>query len=114
MAIATTSSTLDQHPFVVRLSHQFDLGAADLKSLDAIIDGELVIRRRRDLIVDGYEYRKLSFVKEGFAVRYKLLRNGKRQILNVILPGDIVGLPGSFYQRAVYSVTAITDLRMHV
>jgi hypothetical protein len=37
-----------------------------------------------------------------------------RQILNVILPGDIVGLPGSFYERAVYSVTAITDLRMNV
>ena len=47
-------------------------------------------------------------------MRYKLLRNGKRQILNVVLPGDIVGLPGSFYERAVYSVSAITDLRMHV
>lgn len=47
-------------------------------------------------------------------MRYKLLRNGKRQILNVVLPGDIVGLPGSFYERAVYAVTAITDLRMHV
>lgn len=28
------------------------LSAADLKGLDAIIDGELVIRKRRDLIVD--------------------------------------------------------------
>ena len=74
----------------------------------------MLIRKRRDLIVDGYEYRKLCFVKDGYAVRYKLLRNGKRQILNVILPGDIVGLPGSFYERAVYSVTAITDLRMNV
>lgn len=34
-------------------------------------------------------------MKDGYAVRYKLLRNGKRQILNVILPGDVVGLPGS-------------------
>jgi CRP-like cAMP-binding protein len=42
------------------------------------------------------------------------LRNGKRQIINVILPGDIIGLPGSFYERAVYSVTAIIDLRMNV
>jgi CRP-like cAMP-binding protein len=90
------------------------LSAADLKSLDAIIDGEITIRRRRDLVVDGYEYRKLGFVKEGYAMRYKLLRNGKRQILNVILPGDVVGLPGSFHDRALYSVTAISDLRMHV
>jgi CRP-like cAMP-binding protein len=105
---------LDRHPFVARLSQLVDLKAAGLKGLDDIIDGELVIRKRRDLIADGYEYRKLCFVKDGYAVRYKLLRNGKRQILNVILPGDVVGLPGSFYERAVYSVTAITDLRMNV
>jgi CRP-like cAMP-binding protein len=105
---------LDRHPFVARLSQLVDLKAAGLKGLDDIIDGELTIRKRRDLIADGYEYRKLCFVKDGYAVRYKLLRNGKRQILNVIVPGDIVGLPGSFYERAVYSVTAITDLRMNV
>src|SRR6476646_4787871 len=105
---------LDRHPFVVRVMQYVALSAGDLKSLDAIIDGEITIRRRRDLVVDGYEYRKLGFVKEGYAMRYKLLRNGKRQILNVILPGDVVGLPGSFHDRALYSVTAISDLRMHV
>jgi CRP-like cAMP-binding protein len=114
MGAPASRNALDQHPFVTRLFQLVDLKAADLKGLDDIIDGELVIRRRRDLIADGYEYRKLCFVKDGYAVRYKLLRNGKRQILNVILPGDIIGLPGSFYDRAIYSVTAITDLRMNV
>lgn len=114
MGFATASNALQRYPFVARLSHYMALSAGDLKSLDAIIDGELTIRKRRDLIVDGYEYRKLCFVNEGYAMRYKLLRNGKRQILNVILPGDVVGLPGSFYERAVYSVTAISDLTMHV
>jgi CRP-like cAMP-binding protein len=107
-------NALDQHPFIARLLRHVALGAADLKAFDNIIQSELAIRRRRDLIVDGYEYRKLCFVRDGYAVRYKLLRNGKRQILNVILPGDIVGLPGSFYERAVYTVTAIADLRMQV
>jgi CRP-like cAMP-binding protein len=114
MGTAASRNALDQHPFVARLLQHVELDAADLKSLDAIIDGELLIRKRRDLIVDGYEYRKLCFVKDGFAVRYKLLPNGKRQILNVVLPGDMVGLPGSFYERAVYSVSAITDLTMNV
>jgi CRP-like cAMP-binding protein len=105
---------LHQHPFIARLSQHVDLTAADLKALNAIIDGDLSIRRRHDLVVDGFEYHKLCFVKEGFAVRYKLLRNGKRQIVNVVLPGDVVGLPGSFYALAGYSVTAITDLTMNV
>lgn len=114
LGLGASDSTLGRHPFVARLLQHVNLQQDDLRRLDAIIDGELSIRRRRDLIVDGYEYRKLCFVKEGFAVRYKLLRNGKRQILNVVLPGDVVGLPASFYERAAYSVTAVTDLTMNV
>lgn len=114
MHTSVSPTALDQDPFVARLLQHIDLDADDLRSLEAIIDGELLVPRRRDLVVDGSEYRKLSFVKEGYAVRYKLLRNGKRQILNVILPGDVVGVPGSFLERAVYSVTAITDVTLNV
>ena len=59
---ATSRNALDQHPFVARLQHLVDLKPADLKNLDDIIDGEVVIRKRRDLIGDGYEYRKLCVV----------------------------------------------------
>jgi CRP-like cAMP-binding protein len=114
MDTTATGKSLERHPFVARLLQHVNLNAGDLKSFDAIIDAELSIRRRRDLIVDGCEYRKLCFVKDGYAMRYKLLRNGKRQILNVVLPGDIVGIPGSFLERAAYSVTAITDVTMNV
>ena len=114
MAPLPPRNVLDQHPFAARLLQHVALGGADLKALEGIIHGELLIHKRRDLIADGYEYRKLCFVTDGYAVRYKLLRSGKRQILNVILPGDIVGLPGSFYDHAVYAVTAITELRMKV
>jgi len=114
MSIAAAATTLQQHPFITRLLQYVDLGPLDLKSLQAIIDGELLVRRRGDLVVDGDEFRKLCFVREGYAVRYKLLRNGKRQILNVILPGDIVGIPGSFFEKAIYSVSAVTDVAMNV
>ncbi|HET9714978.1 MAG TPA: Crp/Fnr family transcriptional regulator [Pseudolabrys sp.] len=105
---------LKQHPFFERLSQQVALTPADLRDIDKIIDGDLLIRRRHDLVVDGLEYRKLCFVKNGYALRYKLLRNGKRQIVNVILPGDVIGVPNSFFERSVYSVSAITDLTVNV
>ena len=70
--------------------------ADDLKTSEALIDDEMSIKRGRDLIVGGYEFRKLCFVKDGYAVRYKLLRNGKRQILNVLLPGDLVEYRAAF------------------
>jgi CRP-like cAMP-binding protein len=72
------------------------------------------VGKRRDLVVDGFEYRKLGFVESGFASRYKLLRNGKRQIVNLIMPGDVVGLPGSFVEKACYSVVALSDMKVQV
>ncbi len=102
------------HPFVARLNHYVPLARSDLAHLRRLIENDLLVEKRRDLVVDGYEYRKLCFVAEGYGARYKLLRNGKRQILNVILPGDVIGLPGSFLDRASYSVIALTEMRAHV
>src|SRR6185369_15726588 len=98
----------DQNPFVTRLSRLVKLSAADLHSLDQIVKGEHLVKKRNDLIVDGDEYRNLCFVKDGYAIRYKLLSNGKRQILNVILPGDVIGFPVSFFDRSMYSVVTVS------
>lgn len=101
-------------PLVARLRRYVDLGPSDLEELRTLIEGEATIGKRRDLVVDGYEYRKLGFIKDGFAARYKVLRNGKRQIVSVLLPGDVVGLPGSFLDHAAFSVVALTDMTLEV
>jgi CRP-like cAMP-binding protein len=101
-----------RHPFITRLSRYIDLSEADHDSLRRLVEYESTVKKRRDLVVDGYEYRKLCFVEQGFAARYKLLHNGKRQIINIVMPGDVVGLPGSILERATCSVIAITDLKL--
>jgi CRP-like cAMP-binding protein len=101
-------------PFVTRLRNFVDLTLPDLQSLRAVIETEQAVKKRRDLVLDGYEFCKLCFVREGFAARYKLLRNGKRQIVNFVLPGDVVGLPGSFLDRAANSVIAVTGMTLQI
>src|ERR1051325_5652821 len=96
--------SFDDHAFIARLSRLIKLSAADLDDLKLIVQAERLLKKRKDLVFDGHEYRNLSFVKDGFGMRYKVLRNGKRQILNVILPGDVIGLPVSFFDRSMYSV----------
>jgi CRP-like cAMP-binding protein len=101
-------------PFVARLRHFTELTVPDIESLRAVIEAEITVKKRRDLVLDGYEFSKLCFVKAGFAARYKLLRNGKRQIVNFIVPGDVVGLPGSFLERAANSVIAVSDMTLQI
>ena len=88
--------------------------AADLENLERIVESERLVKRRQDLVVAGSAYRSLCFVKDGYAIRYKLLRSGKRQILNVILPGDVIGFPVSFFDRSIYSVVAVSDLTYNI
>lgn len=101
-------------PFITRLRRYIDLAPADITDLRSLLEGDLNVGKRRDLVVDGYEYRKLCFVRDGVAARYKLLRNGKRQIVSILLPGDVVGLPGSFLDQANFSVIALSDMKLEV
>jgi len=103
-----------QHPWVVGLSRYVELADADIDAIRSILEGQRQIRKRADIVVQGYEYRKLCFIEAGMAIRYKVLHNGKRQILGVLLPGDIIGFPASFYDRANFSVAALTDMSIQV
>jgi CRP-like cAMP-binding protein len=101
-------------PFIARLRRYIDLVPGDIDDLRSLLESDLRIEKRRDLVVDGYEYRKLCFIRDGFAARYKVLRNGKRQIVSILVPGDVVGLPGSFLDHATFSVIALSDMRLEV
>jgi CRP-like cAMP-binding protein len=103
-----------RHPFVLRVRSFLELNENDLDCLWRLVELDLKVGKRRDLVVDGLEYRKLCFIESGFASRYKLLRNGKRQIVNLLMPGDVVGLPGSFLEKACYSVIALTAMKLQV
>src|SRR3974390_479229 len=114
LAARSVPNHWNRHPFVQRLQRYTALSDNDLASLWRLVESEITVNKRRDLVVDGYEYRKLCFIEDGYAARYKLLHNGRRQIVNFVFPGDIVGLPGSFLERASYSVVALTDLKLQV
>jgi len=105
--------SFDDHPFTLSLSRHSNVSAADLWALSQIIDSEVVIGRKRELVAEGYEYKKLCFVSDGYAIRYKLLRNGKRQVINIVFPGDVVGFPATFLDRSMFSVLTLTELRFN-
>jgi CRP-like cAMP-binding protein len=115
MAVSGKAATrsIRDHPFVTKLNRSIRLDEPDIAALDRLLSRKTVAKKAKDLIVEGYEYKALHVVETGFAIRYKLLHNGKRQIVNVILPGDLIGFPACFYEYAVFSVTAVGDMSLH-
>lgn len=62
-----------------------------------------------DLFSQGEAPTHIYTVFSGWAYRYRLLGDGRRQILNIVLPGDLLGLPGAAGGRHPHSVRAVTD-----
>jgi len=48
----------------------------------------------------------------GWAFRYKTLRDGRRQILNFLLPGDVIGFQAHMLGDSAHGVEALTDVRL--
>jgi len=107
------AGSIRDHPLVARLNHSIALDDDDLTALGRLLERRIAVKKAKDIIVEGYKYRVLHIVERGFAIRYKLLHSGKRQIVNVIMPGDIIGFPACFYEHAVFSVTALGDMSLH-
>ncbi|WP_239467191.1 Crp/Fnr family transcriptional regulator [Rhodoferax koreense] len=55
---------------------------------------------------------KLYTLYAGWAFRYKTLSDGRRQILNFLLPGDFIGLQQHFNDGAAYGVEALTSVSL--
>lgn len=62
------------------------------------------------ILHEGAHSAHLFTVLAGWAFRYKTLEDGRRQILNYLVPGDLVGLQGSVIGEMEHSVEALTPL----
>lgn len=74
--------------------------------------GERSVARGEDLLRQGAPGDRLYTVLEGVLVRHRLLEDGRRQIVNVMFPGDLVGLQAAFDGEIAHTINALTDARL--
>ena len=67
------------------------------------------IRRRHEFITEGRKYQNVYVIIDGISIRYRVLRNGTRQIISFLLSGDFAGVPDCLFESALYSVRTLTD-----
>jgi CRP-like cAMP-binding protein len=96
-------------PLAKKLAWFAGLSPDEVVPLDALQPATRAVRRNREIVTEGRNYEALLVLLEGSAIRYRVLRDGRRQVLNIVLPGDFIGFPGCFFESALYSVTALSD-----
>ena len=85
------------------------LEAAILLDLKAV---SRTVRPGQEIVSEGKRCTSVFLITEGIAVRYRILRDGQRQILSFVLPGDFAGGRSCFFATALYSVKALTHTQI--
>lgn len=76
--------------------------------------GELAVDAGATILVEGAQSAHLFTVLSGWGFRYKTLDDGRRQILNYVMPGDLVGLQGSLLGEMQHSIEALSPVTLCV
>jgi CRP-like cAMP-binding protein len=92
-----------------KISASSVLSPSELATLRSFEANPRPLRRRQEFITEGRKYQNLFVILEGVSIRYRVLRNGTRQVIGIMLPGDIAGVPGCLFESALYSVRTLTD-----
>ncbi len=91
-----------------------DFAGSELDYVGRFKKGELAVERGANVLVEGSHSAHLYTVLSGWGFRYKLLSDGRRQILNYVLPGDLIGLQGSVIGEMQHSVEALSPMLLCV
>src|SRR5690348_17251631 len=97
-------------PLVDKISSYIPLSSAEISFLRDLHGSRRQFDRHRDIIAQGRPYRSVFILCSGFVWRYKILPDGKRQLLSFGLPGDLLGFPASFFENAVNATGSLTDV----
>ena len=76
--------------------------------------GDIAAERGSIILEQGKKTHHLHSVLEGVLIRYRTLEDGRRQIVNFMFPGDLIGLQGAFDDAVMHSVEALLDVRLCV
>ena len=84
----------------------------ELGAINNIKRDHVALEAGSEIIRSGDESPEIYTLYSGWAFRFKMLADGRRQILNVLLPGDLVGLQAAMFDAAQYGVEALTDVEL--
>jgi CRP-like cAMP-binding protein len=97
---------------VLRLSQFAVLSVEEVALLEALCVNEERFAARVDIIAEGDAPRPAFVLTHGLACRYRILRNGRRQILTFLVPGDTSDLHGFLITTTDHSISTLMPSRI--
>jgi CRP-like cAMP-binding protein len=84
----------------------------ELGAIKAIKRDHISLPAGSEIIRAGEDSPEIYTLYSGWAFRFKTLPDGRRQILNFLLPGDLLGLQAAMFDAAQHGIEALTDVQL--
>jgi CRP-like cAMP-binding protein len=90
------------------------VSAEELAHINEMKRDHMVAPAGAEIIRAGDDSAELYTLYAGWAFRFKTLPDGRRQILNFLLPGDLLGLQAGMFDAAMHGIEALTEVQLCV
>jgi CRP-like cAMP-binding protein len=84
----------------------------ELGAINDIKRDHVALPAGTEIIRAGDDAPEIYTLYAGWAFRFKTLSDGRRQILNFLLPGDLLGLQAAMFDAAQHGIEALTDVEL--
>lgn len=108
MATECASCPLRSKPLFTKMSDE------EVQQTQRFKAGELQVDPGTQLLMEGSNTPQLYTALRGMGLRYKVLPDGRRQVINLIYPGDFIGLQAGLMGEMKHSVEATTHMTLCV
>jgi CRP/FNR family transcriptional regulator len=103
---------VNENPF--KQLHVTNPSSLELSAFEGLAEKTLTLSRREIIRAQGAAVNEVYFLKEGWVACSMNVRNGRRQIVTVSLPGDLLGVPSLCLNRAAVTFEALTPAVVQV
>ena len=100
------------NPFVLKLACGADLGAQDRETLREISSRSRPVGAKSHIIGEGDRPGDVHLVMQGYACRSKVLPDGSRQIMALLLPGDFCDLHVAILGEMDHDIVTLTPCQV--
>ena len=101
------------HPLLRKLGRYVRMSSAERRAIENLLHRHKAIPANTDLVRQGEPLSKAVILRDGWAIRYRTLNDGRRQIMNFLLPGDMFDLCAFLLTASDHSVGTITPCTVH-
>jgi len=84
------------------------------REVEAFKQGEISLERGGQVLTQGLRSNEIYTVLSGVLIRFRLMDDGRRQIINFLFPGDLVGLQSMLDEPMTHGVEALTPAQLCV